>query len=225
MISTLADLRSDARFKATGSSSNTDFSDADTLLYANQYYGQALSLTLGNEKANLYKEADTDTKSITAGSNEITPDTDMQNILRVAIKYPSSASDYVPATFISFDKIDDDIDKYCPDSFEYTFFDSKIIIFVGVEKDDVEAVTNGVKIYNFNDITELSSGTDAPKIVEHFRDYISTGMAWEYCDANELYSKADRLKIRMNELEKKLREHYANFTKEKGLAVRRENFE
>jgi len=225
MISSLADLRSDARFKATGNSSSTDFSDADTLLYANQYYGQALSLTLGNEKANLYKEADTDTKNITAGSNEITPDTDMQAILRVAIKYPSSSSDYVPAKFISFDKIDCDIDKYTPDGFEYTFYDSKLIIFVGVEKDDIEAVTSGVKIYNLNDITELSSGTDTPKLVEHFRDYISTGMAWEYCNANEMYSKADRLKIRLNELEKALRTHYANLVKEKGLAVRRENFE
>lgn len=225
MISSLTDLRSAARFQATGNSSNTDFSDADTLLFANQYYGQALSLVMGNEKANLYRDTEIDSKNITAGSNLITPDSDMQSILRVAIKYPASATDYTPAKFISIDSIDCDIDSYVPESFEYTLLDGSIVIFVGVEKSLIEAVTSGVKIYNYNEITELSGGTDTPKLIEQFRDYISTGMAWEYCNANELYTKADRIKNRMKELEQGLKQHNAIFTKGSSIQVRSENYE
>ena len=225
MISSLTDIRSAARFQATGNSSNTDFSDADTLLFANQYYGQALSLVMGNEKANLYRDTDTDTKNITAGSNLVAPDADMQSVLRVAIKYPSSSTEYTPANFISLDSIDCDLDKYVPESFEYTFLDGSLIIFVGVEKTLIEAVASGVKIYNYNEITELSTGTDTPKLIEQFRDYISTGMAWEYCNANELYTKAERIKNRMKELEQGLKAHNAIFTKGLSIKVRKENFE
>lgn len=225
MISSYANIKSAARFQATGNSSNTDFSDADCLLFANQYYGQALSLLMGNEQANLYRDTEADTKNITAGSNLITPDADIQAILRVAIKYPSSGT-YLPAQFISLDKITCDIDEYCPASFEYTFLDGSIVIFVGKKKADIEAVASGVKIYNYNEITELSGDSDTPKLTEQFRDYISCGMAWEYCNAWELHSKADRLKIRMQELEKALEAHNAKtILSNKTIGLRKENYE
>ena len=225
MITSLANIRSACRFQALGDSTNTDFSDADSLLFINQYYGQALALLYGNEKAMLYMEGDIDTEDIVAATNYITPDTDMLLIRRIDIKYPSSA-DYIQATFIDPRKPEEvGFDKYTASYPEYTFFDGKIYIFVGDEEANIEAVSSGVKIYNLNAITELSGASDEPKIIEHFRDYISVGAAREYCLANEMWAKSDRLKQRLLELENKLRINYARFIKEKGVKVRRENFE
>jgi len=223
---TTADLQSDARFKATGDSSNTDFSATDTLLYINLYYGQAISILAGStKKAQLYMEQDTDTINITEGTNVITPGTDITNIIRVDIKYPSDA-DYVRAKFINIDEPEQGLDKYIPSNGpEYTFDNSTILIFPGVESANIKAVTSGVKIYNLTELTELSGASDTPNLVEYFRDYCSTGAAMEYCNANEIYGKADRLKQRLSELEYKLRKHYANFVGVKGLSPHKENFE
>lgn len=226
MIDTLADLRSDARFLALGDSSNEDFSDADTLLYANEYTGLAMSILFGSgEKAMLYAEADEDTHNIQAGDNEITPDTDILSIGRVDIKYPSSAS-YKQAKFVSLRKAQKvGLDKYVVTNPEYTFFNSKLIIFVGNEKADIEAVDDGVKIYNYPNITELSAVGDEPNLVKWFRGYISAGMAMKYCVANEMWTKKKELENEMDKYEFKMRKFYSQFIKgENGMRVRRENY-
>lgn len=227
MISTTADLQADARFKATGDSTNTDFSASDTLLYLNQYYGKAISILAGSTaKARLYMEQDTDLIDITAGTNVITPGTDITNIIRVDVKYPSSGS-YRKAKFIDINDIEMGVDKYVPESgIEYTFDNGTIILFVGVEAANVEAVTEGVKIYNLTELTELSGASDTPSIVEYYRDYMSTGAAMTYCNANEMYGKADRLKRDLQEAEMAMRKHYANFVKDtRRITPKKENFE
>lgn len=116
---------------------------------------------------------------------------------RVEIKYPNSTR-YVLAS-----RIDDqetfsafrngDIDRGSEGSPMFREFDNSIFIFPASSA----AVTDGLAIETIKDITDLSDGSDAPNLNPLVHQILSSGAALDFCEGNELYKKANMLRLRI----------------------------
>lgn len=194
---TLANLRSLARFFVFGDSTNTAFSDADTLVAANAWYRKLIVWALQAAGAWQYRGGNSATINITAATRQYDLGDNCTSYLRITkveIKYPSSASKYRPAAQIDPAQIDNkSLDEYTTGNPQFDLTGDKIEIFVSQKTANITAVTAGIKIYFENDITALSASDSAPEIPEPFVRLIALGMAYDYCLAEDLRGKMSKL--------------------------------
>lgn len=227
MSKTLTNLRSLTRFYATGDSTNTAFSDTDTLLNLNARYQEAFLLATSEDGDWEFNGDGSQNISITSGIRAYALATDLFKISRVEIKYPSSATDYQRANPIDGGQIQYyGKDNYIPSIPEVDFLAEKIEIFVSQKTANIEAVTNGIKVYYQKELTELSSGSDETIFPDVFARYICIGAAIDYCGVNGLNTRLSWLN---NELVKQtdlLTDYIANRNKAKRLSLRprKENY-
>lgn len=135
--------------------------------------------------------------NIVAGQAEYVLPVSLIAINRVAIKYPN-ATQYVYATRL------DDLETR--DAFEngsisrgsesfpvFREFDNSIFIY----PIPTANVTSGISLELTKDITDLVGTNDTPNINPLIHQILTVGAAMDYCDSEEMYSKAARLDRRI----------------------------
>jgi hypothetical protein len=223
---TLTTLQADARFLVFGDSSNTQYADTDLNRALNRFYRQGVAIVLATANNDFRVAGDTVTANITAATNYVALDSTLIKVKRVDIKYPSSA-DYRQAKEISFQKpMAVGFDKYVAGTNpEYCLFDGNLYFFVGDVAASILAVTSGIKYYFYDDVTDLSSGTDVPALSPLFHSYLSTGAAFVYCRAHKMNVEAREFERDLAVIEQKLRETYARLVEgNRSLSVKREDY-
>jgi hypothetical protein len=219
MAKSLTNLRSLTRFYATGSSSSTEFSDADTLVALNAHYQEAFLLATANDGDFEFNGDGSQSISITSGTRAYSLATDLFKVSRVEIKYPSSATDYVEAHQITGNYDYRGKDNYVNTSPEFDLLGTKIEIFVAAKTSSIEAVTNGIKVYYQKELTELSDGADAIIFPDVFARYIAVGSAMDFCGVNGLSTRLTWLVGEQQKLEVKLSEYVASRNKAKKMSM------
>src|SRR3990167_6146422 len=97
MAKSLTNLRSLTRFYATGDSTSTVYNDESTLLNLNARYQEAFLIATANDGDFEFNGDGSQSISITSGTRAYTLATDLFKILRVEVKYPSTAVNYQEA--------------------------------------------------------------------------------------------------------------------------------
>jgi hypothetical protein len=215
MSKTLTSLRALTRYYATGDSSSTNFSDADTLIALNGRYQEAFLLATTNDGDFEFNGDGSQSISITSGTRQYALATDLFKPSRVEIKYPSTASDYQEAHQISGNFSNVGKDSYTSGTPEFDLMGTKIEIFVSAKTADIEAVTNGIKIYYQKELTELVDAANTIIFPDVFARYIAIGAAQDFCGVNGLNSRLSWLNIEHDKQEVKLTEYIANRNKAK----------
>ena len=227
MAKTLTNLRSLARYYATGDSSASNFSDADTLLALNGRYQEAFLLATQNDGDFGFNGDGSQSISITSGTRAYSLATDLFKVSRVEVKYPSTATDYLWANPINGGQIQYvGKSNYVPSSPEFDLLGDKIEIFVSAKTADIAAVTSGIKVYYQKELTELSGASDEIIFPDVFARYIAIGAAMDFCGVNGLTSRLNWLGTEYQKQEAKLTDFVANRNKTKrlGMSVRQENY-
>jgi hypothetical protein len=197
---TLTNLRSLTRYYATGDSTNTAYSDADTLLNLNTRYQEAFLLATQNDGDFEFNGDGSQSINIVAGTRAYDLATDLFKVSRVEIKYPAAATDYQRANPIDGSQIQYyGKDNYLPSLPEIDLLAGKVEIFVSQKTANIEAVSAGIKVYYQKSLTELVSGSDTTIFPDVFARYIALGAAIDYCGVNGL---GGRLSWLNNELQK-----------------------
>ena len=227
MAKSLTNLRSLTRFYATGNSTDTSFSDADTLIALNGRYQDAFLLATQNDGDFEFNGDGSQNINITAGVRAFTLATDLYKVSRVEIKYPSTATVYQEAHQVNGGQIQFyGKDNYCPSPPEFDLLGTKIEIFVGDKTANISAVTAGIKVYYQKELTELSDGADPIIFPDCFARYICIGAAMDYCGVNGLNNRLSWLGTEYQKQEAKLTEYVATRNKAKRLNInfRREDY-
>jgi len=223
---TLTTLRASARFFALGDSSSTSFSDADSLVAANDAYQQAMVVAFEESGEWQFRGDNSYSQDISASTRAYTLPTAFLRILRVDIKYPGG-SGYVRATPIDRQSIDHDgLDEFTTSSPMFDLLQGKLEIFVSDKTASIGAVTDGIIIYYDDEITALSGATDAPEIPKPFARYMGLLMALDYCIAHQLDSQVVSLQKQVDREEIRFRKFIANRSEAKrpSLSPRREDY-
>lgn len=227
MSKTLTNLRSLTRYYATGDSTNTVYSDTDTLLNLNARYQEAFLLATGEDGEWEFNGDGSQSISITAGTRAYALATDLFKVSRVEIKYPSSATDYQRANPIDGNQIQYyGKDNYVPSVPEVDLIAGKVEIFVSQKTANIEAVSSGIKVYYQKQLTELVNGSDETIFPDVFARYICLGAAIDYCGINGLNARLNWLNSELIKQADLLREYVANRNRAKRLSirVRKENY-
>lgn len=227
MSKTLTNLRSLTRYYATGDSTNTVYSDTDTLLNLNARYQEAFLLATGEDGEWEFNGDGSQSISITAGTRAYALATDLFKVSRVEIKYPSSATDYQRANPIDGNQVQYyGKDNYVPSVPEVDLIAGKVEIFVSQKTANIEAVSSGIKVYYQKQLTELVNGSDETIFPDVFARYICIGAAMDYCMINGLAKRLSDLEKEHLKMEMKLTDYVANRNKAKRLAMRhrKENY-
>jgi len=223
---TLATLRSQARFFALGDSSSTSFSDADTLVAANDAYQQAMVVAFEESGEWQFRGDNSATQSITAATRAYTLPTSFLRILRVDIKYPGG-SDYVRAVPIDRQSIDHNgLAEFTSSTPVFDLQQGKLEIFVSDKTASISAVTDGIIIYYDDEITALAATGDIPEIPKPFARYMGLLMALDYCIAHQLDSQVVSLQKQVDREEARFRKFISNRSEAKrsSLNPRREDY-
>lgn len=224
----LTTLRSDARYKALGDSSNTEYATTDVDRNLNKYYHKAGEIAVENGGSwepfgeivtiDIVEDANNEgyiqqeyllTDDLNSDSYEVY----VRRIRRVFIKTDAD-NDYTRAKKVDISKLEEDISEYTPSSFEYDMLEDSIFILLPNYEYD-EDITAGIKLYVQTDITKLVDTSDVPQLPTVFQDYITTGSAYEYCVANEQYAKSERFKRDLKEMEEEMANHFASRSESK----------
>jgi len=223
MSKTLTNLRELTRYYATGDSTATNFSDADTLITLNSRYQEAFLLATANDGEFEFNGDGSQSISITAGTRSYSLATDLFKVSRVEIKYPSTSSDYIEATQISGNGMTSGKDNYTANA-EFDLIGTKIEIFVGDKTADISAVTNGIKIYYQKELTEMTVVGSTIIFPDVFARYIAIGAAIDYCGVNGLNGRLSWLNNELTKQEAKLIKYVANRNnaKKSSLTFRKE---
>lgn len=222
MSKTLTDLRSLTRYYALADSTSTSYSDADTLLNLNTRYQEAFLLATQNDGDWEFNGDGSQSISITAATRAYALATDLFKPSRVEIKYPSSSSTYQEATQITGNTMSFAKDEYTVSNMQPQFdlIGDKIEIFLGAKTANIEAVTNGIKVYYQKELTEMSVAGSEIIFPDVFARYIAIGAAIDYCGVNGLNTRLTWLEGEFQKQEMKLSEYVANRNKAKKMALR-----
>jgi hypothetical protein len=210
-------LRADARALALGDSTNTNLSDTDCDRYLNQYYRQAGEIAVENggdwdpfgEIVSIDIVEDANNEGYIQQEYLLTDtDVNLRRIAKVFIR-TSATEDYAAAKKVDITKLEQDFTEYEPSSPEYDLLEDSLFIFLSNYTYSAD-ITAGIKAYCSTDITELSQSGHIPQLPTVIHKYLSVGAAFEHCQANELYAKADRLEKRLDKLEAMIATHYAS---------------
>ena len=219
-------LRQDARAKALGDSSDTTFSNDDVDRYLNQYYRQAVEIAMqANGDWQILGEKAT--KDIEADTRKYALPTDILKLNKVYIKYQSDGK-YYKAVQRDPVNIGDEPDQatygHYPTIPEFDLIKGNIVIYTPATS--ITAVTAGIKIHYQTDIPELSDTDDEPDLPKFVHKFMTIGAAYEFCQDNEDYKRADRLEKRLIVFEDKIKTHYANrsTTRRLQLTPQEENY-
>src|SRR3990167_977674 len=204
MAKTLTNLRSLARYYATGSSTNTTYSDDDTLLNLNTRYQEAFLLATANDGEFEFNGDGSQSISITSATRQYSLATDLFKPSRVEIKYPSTASDYQEAIQVGGNSLSLAKDTYTSSQPQFDLIGSKIEIFVGNKTSEITAVTNGIKVYYQKELTELTVAGSEIIFPDVFARYIAIGAAIDYCGVNGLNSRLSWLESEYQKQEAKI---------------------
>ena len=219
MAFNLTTLQADARYFAMGNSSATQYGATDLNRNINRWYNEVVAEIL---KANgdWQINGEIATTNIVAGQREYILPTDILKLNEVYIKTAVS-SEYEKAKQIDAFNKPQELDQatygYYPEIPEFDINDNSLFIYTN--ETTIGNSTAGLKIHYQVDITELSGSTDAPNIAEPFKRLISLGAAFDYCVANSMDSKANSLKVLIDEKKKDVLEFYANRSTVKGLRI------
>lgn len=209
---TLTILRADARFLATGNSSNsTDFSDTDLDRLLNQYYHKAGNIAM-QYGGDWQPFGEITTIDMEAGQREyLLTDTDV-NLRRIQKVWIKIDGTYVPATkrdVSNFQTLDETTYTVYPP--EYDLLEDSIFIYTS--DSSIPTVAAGIRIYCQTDITELSSAGDIPQLPDVLQKYLSLGAAYEFCLSKKdgaYISLADRIKNELLTKEEEVMVFYSN---------------
>ncbi len=225
-MKTLDNLRSLARYYATGDSTSTDFSDTDTLLIGNARYQESF-VVAANEVTDWQVSGDgKQTENILAATRQYTLETDLYMINRVEIKYPTSG-DYRVAKPIDYQVIETDgLDNYNPSLPEFDLKGRTIDIFVGDKTSSISAVASGILIYYQTSLTEMSASGSAIIFPDAFARYIALGMAIDYCGVEDIQGRLNWLRVEHQKAELKFIEYLDNRNTAKRLRItmKQENY-
>ena len=226
MSKTLTNLRSLARWYALRNSTDTTYSDDDTLLNLNTRYQEAFLLATQNDGDFEFNGDGSQSISITAATRQYSLATDLFKISRVEIKYPSSATDYREAIQITGQIQYTGKDSYVTSMPQFDILGEKIEIFVSAKTADIEAVTSGIKVYYQKELTELSVGGDEIAFPDAFARYIAIGAAIDYCGPHEMGTRLNWLNTEHERMEAKLTNFVANRNRAKrsSLSFRKEDY-
>ena len=225
LAKTLTTLRALARFYATGSSTSTEFTDADTLVSLNSRYQDSFLLATSADGDFEFNGDGSQSINIVSGTRAYALATDLFKVSRVEIKYPSTSTDYVEANQITGNGMTTGKDSYVADA-DFDLLGGKIEIFVSDITANIQAVTNGIKVYYQKELTELSAGTDAVIFPDVFARYIAIGAAIAFCGVNGLSTRISWLTNEYQIAESKLIEYVANRNnaKRSSLNFKREDY-
>lgn len=208
--------------------------DANLLLHfkrlLNTRYREALGWCFESAGDWQYRGDNSASISITAATRAYILSTNLTNflrILRVDVKYPSSASDYVEATQIDMQKVGNvGLDNYTPSTPEFDLVGDYLNIYVSHKTANIEAVTSGIKVYFDDDITDLSNNTDVANIPTLFLDLLAIGASIDYCVRESLTAKLAVLKNQQIEKKADLMKFIASRSEAKrtGFRSRSEDF-
>src|SRR3990167_2142009 len=207
--------------------------DANLLLHfkrlLNTRYREALAWCFEAAGDWQYRGDNVASISITAATRAYALSTNLTNflrIIRVDVKYPSSASDYVKANQIDMAKIGSvGLDNYTPSIPEFDLVGDYLNIYVADKTANIGAVTSGLKVYFDDDITSLSGDTDVANIPTIFLDLLAIGACIDYCIRESLTGKLTILKNQQIEKKTDLIKFIANRSEAKrlGLKFRKED--
>ena len=224
---TLTTLRELTRWYAVGSSTDTSFSDTDTLLSLNSRYQEAFLVATANDGDFEFNGDGSQSISILSGTRSYTLATDLFKVSRVEIKYPSSAETSREAGQINSNQIQGfGKDNYATGRPQFDVFATKIEIFVSAKTSDIEAVSSGITVYYQKTLTELSDGGDTIIFPDVFQRYICIGAAIDYCGINSLNTRLQWLTGEYEKTEAKLTEYVGtrNNAKRNKISFRHEDY-
>jgi hypothetical protein len=223
MAFNLTNLRSDTRFLIFNDSTNTLYADTDLDRNANRWYntGVVWVLTANGEWQVNGEIATTD---LVAGQREYILPGDILKLNEVYIKTTSDQSEYVKMKQRDPINVDIDIENYHPYPPEFDLLDNSMFIYI--LEDSITDVTAGFKIHYQSDITELSTGTDKPNLAEPFKRLLTYGSAYDYCMANEMWSKCKILEKQIEIIKNDMLDFYASRSTVKSaiLEPKQENY-
>lgn len=215
-MKTTDNLRELTRYYALGKSDDTSFSDADTLLNLNARYQEAFLMATANDGDFEFNGDGSENISITSGTRSYTRATDLFKVLRVEIKYPSSSENWQEAHQINSNQIQrSGKDNYTAGRPEFDVVGREIEIFVSAKTADIEAVSNGIKVYYQKELTELAADDSEIIFPDVFARYICLGAAMDYCLVNGLKNKLAQLEKEYLKMETKLTLYISNRNKAK----------
>jgi len=227
MAKDLSDLRSLTRYYALGDSTSTVFTDADTLIAINGRYQDAFLLATQNDGDFEFNGDGSQSISITSGTRAYSLATDLFKANRVEIKYPSSSTDYQEAHQVNGGQIQFyGKDNYTPTPPEFDLIGSKIEIFISDKTSNIQAITNGIKVYYQKELTELTVAGSEIIFPDVFARYIAIGAAMDYCGVQGLNSRLSWLVSEYQKQELKLTEYVAtrNKAKRSSLNFKKEDY-
>jgi len=203
---TLETMRSDTRYLVFGNSSNTAYGNTDLDRNLNRRYHELIEIAM-SVNGDWQVRGTYATETLEAGVNKYDIPSDILRFNRVEIKPTTDDDNYILATKIDMQNIQEDLATYQPSYPEYDVRNNKIEIYYNTT---LEAISAGLKIWIQREITELSATDDEPDLPEFANRYLTIGAAYDYCLSNEMQKKADRLKRDLVELTEWIREHYSN---------------
>lgn len=215
----LTNLRADTRFLVFGDNANTQYSNTDLDRNLNRAYYQLAQLAL--KYCGKWQVLKTyATENVVAATTKYAFPTDILRINRIEIKPLASLSDFYLATPVDLREIKEDLDSFEPSTPHYDLRKNYIQFFFD---QTFENVTDGLKIYLQNDITELSAATDEPaepQFPEFTHDFLTNRAAHKYCMAKEKWNKARALDNDLdNRIIPMIIEHYSNRSEDEAVVI------
>ena len=201
--------------------------DANLLLHfkrlLNTRYREAIAWCFEASGDWQYRGDNTATVNITAATRAYQLSANLTNflrIIRIDIKYPSTATDYQKATQIDMAKVATGLDNYTTTNPQFDLIGDYFNIYVADKTANISAVTSGIKIYYDDDITSLSDVTDVAYIPVLFLQLLALGACIDYCIREELNNKLTILKNQQIETKADLMKFIANRSEAKRFGIR-----
>lgn len=198
-----------------GSNSGTapdDYSTTDQARNINEYYRRAVDIILQHN--NLWEFSDTTaTADLTASTNSYQLSagaglniSDLIQIKRVEISY--DGTNYYRATPININNIEQaQLDSNFESSAGLNVTtDPKYVLredYIDIYPTPTANVTNGIKLYYTQNITDLSADGDVPLIPKLYHKYLALGGAYDYAVSRGL-ANVSVIKNELLEMEKQL---------------------
>jgi len=192
-------LIEDVVFWIAGDSSATlsDYTANDRKRNINKWYQDCVSRIL-NAMDSWKFHGEWATADTVEDQEEYLFPSDILKINRVEIRYDSGSNDYVVATprdeRTETRALANDDDIHSETNPIYYKPDERSLVFDPIPD---ESITDGIKIWYTKEVTELSSNSDEPVIVEPFHRILSIGAALDYAEANQMTEKMIALRRRL----------------------------
>jgi len=206
MATSLLTIKQNARYIALGDSSDAEFSDTDVLREINKGYADLVEFVISRSGRWEYGLTYA-TVNLEAGVNKYDLPSDFLRISKVDVKPIASLDNYLPATQIDLQSIPTSQDQYTPSSPEFDLRLNKIVIYYS---QDIEDVTNGLKIWFQQELDDLVDDTDEVDLPNFAVDYIVLYAAKKYCLSTEMFNKGRELERQMVALREQILEFYSN---------------